>query len=963
MFTTKKVSTYVINIALVAFIVLGSVMTYTNFAIHEVGFRGYFIELTSSLRPILENLVLLLLAYRLTRGNSNKISIVRTWSQVWFYSIIFGVISMAVVLTRLNIYSLVRFLLPVTFLTNSFAIAVLFMILMRKTVLSLNANVKAKLWWVSLVALSIVPTLIWVLKIPYFNQFSFGTILWGAFVLLTMDRLKQMAAEKSHKLIQIIGLTSLIAAVILTVIFNHVGENSNLLQPGFVIVSRLSMLPSNFFVFGVSVYLFDLLTKFKLDAQMSFPVLFGATLFNTHFLMIDTFWNRLWKTSLWDSQSTVSMLLGCFAILIVMTLFVILVEYIRQQAEAQIIERKPRAALALVVSFIVACLSNITLLLTNTLFNVNSIYRTGSYRTQLMLLNVLLFLALTIVIYVIINRLMVSTIVSLALLIAFTFGNYQKIISRNEPVLPIDITSNLSNMNEIADLVNIWLVIFLIIAIIAMIVAVVWYERKIKLSKPFNLYQRLGAGIVAVAFLMFFMAKLPLVPSSVVTWKAKDHTITNDALAKQVRYIPHPGDIWWDFKANGPAVAFMSRFRIPVMDKPDGYSESKISQLENKYGDLASSINKTRTNNIKNDVVVYILSESFSNPNRVPGVKMDKNPVPYIDQIKQQNTSGIMDSYGYGGGTADIEFEALSGMSLNNFNPALSTPYVELMPKLDYMPTVLDLFNTKNAIHPFQPGLYNRINVFKQLGFSKFYNTQDPNKVSYTNKLSGSRYISDMSAYQELNKVMNENKSGQFIQLSTMQNHMPYQKNEYKNNYPISGPFTGASLAKLKTYTEGIHQSDSSLKYLINKVKQQKRHVTLVYYGDHLPGVYAWARDNDQNMAKYDSQLHQTDYFIYSNYTHQKVHKSVVAPYMFTPMMLQQTNSKVSAYYALLTKCMETLPAGEREKFMKSNGKQVSEDKLNTKQKRLLEDYKMIQYDITAGKHFLKRNSSFFKVN
>ncbi|KRO26186.1 phosphatidylglycerol--membrane-oligosaccharide glycerophosphotransferase [Pediococcus argentinicus] len=870
--------------------------------------------------------------------------------------------SMAVVLTKLNIYNLVRFLFPVTFLTNSFAIAVLFMIVIRKMVLSLNSKIKVKLWWASLIALSVVPTFIWVLKIPNFNQFPFGTILWAGFVLLTMDRLKQLPIEKSRKLIRTIGPISIIVAVILTIVFNHIGEHLSLLQPGFVAVSHLAMLPSNFFAFGTALYVFDLLTKFKIESKLSFAMLFGATLFNTHFLMIDSFWNNLWKTSLWDHESTGSMLLGCLVILIVMTFFVVLIEHLRQLAETQIIERKPKAAVSFVVSFIVACLSNVTLLLINTLFNVHSVFINGTSRTQLMLLNVLLFLALTIVIYTIINRLMVSTIVSLALLVAFSFGNYQKIISRNEPVMPIDITSNLSNVNEIADLVNIWLVVFLIIVIIAVIVSVVWYERKIKLSKPFNLYQRLGAGIISVAFLMFFMAKLPLVPSSVVTWKAKDHTITNDTLAKQVRYIPHPGDIWWDFKANGPAVAFMSRFSIPVMDKPDGYSASKIAQLNKKYGNLANSINKTRTNNIKNDVVVYILSESFSNPNRVPGVKMDQNPVPYTDQIKQQNTSGIMDSYGYGGGTADIEFEALSGMSLNNFNPALSTPYVELMPKLDYMPTVLDLFNTKNAIHPFQPGLYNRINVFKQLGFSKFYNTKDPNKVTYTDKLNGSGYISDLSAYKELNKVMNENKNGQFIQLSTMQNHMPFKKNEYKNNYPISGPFTGASLDKLKTYTEGIHQSDQSLKYLINKVNQEKRHVTLVYYGDHLPGAYAWAKDNDENMTKYDSQLHQTDYFIYSNYTHKKVQKPVVAPYMFTPMMLQQTDSKVSAYYALLTKCMETLPAGEREKYMESDGKQITEDKLTAKQKQLLKDYKLIQYDITAGKHYLKRGSDFFKV-
>lgn len=963
MIKSKKISQYTLNIFIVMLITIGSVMTYTDFSINEVGLRGSFVEIGSSLRPILENMVLILLAYRLTHNKSKHLSVTKIWGQIWFYSFVLSMTAMSVVLTRLNISNFIRSLFPVTFLTNSFAIAVLLMAFLNKFILSLGDKNKNILWWAGLISLSVVPTLIWVMKIPDFPQFQFGTILWGSFVLLTFDRLNKMSNSKAQHLVNIVGLMSIGLSVVLICGLNLAKGHFLLFQPGFIAVRKLAMLPSNFFAFGIALYIFYFLIKVDLISKLSFSFLFGATLFNTHFIMIDSFWNNLWKTTFWGSQSIGRMLISVFIVVVVVTMTVSLIEYVRRNATIQLIDRKPKISLTVILAFVVACFSNIILLLTNSLFNVEYIFRINDVRTQLMLLNVLLFWALAMLVYVIVNRILVSSGVLLAVLGAFSFGDYQKIISRNEPVMPIDITSNLSNISELSDLVNIWLVLFLVVLIVLIIAMTIWYEHKASLARPFNWIHRICSGIISVGFLGFFMIKLPLVPSSVVTWKAKDHTMTNNVMSKEMKYLPHPGAIWWDFKANGPAVTFVSRFRIPIMDKPENYSKSKITSLENKYGRIAADINKTRTNNIKNDVVVYILSESFSNPNRVPGIKMPQNPIPYTDQIKQDNTSGIMNSYGYGGGTADIEFEALPGMSLNNFNPALSTPYVELMPRLNYMPSVLDLFGTKNAIHPFQPGLYNRVSVFKQFGFSKFYNTKDPNKVSYTNKLQGSPYISDMSAYKELEKVMNENKQGQFIQLSTMQNHMPYNKNEYKNNYPISGPFSGDSLSKLKTYTEGIHQSDQALKYLISKVNQEKRHVTLVFYGDHLPGAYAWSKNNNENMDKYDSELHQTDYFIYSNYTNKKVKKAIVAPYMFTPMMLDQTNSKVSAYYALLTKCLEILPAGEREKFMESSGKQITEDNLTKKQKKLLQDYKMIQYDITAGNHYLNRNSEFFKVN
>ena len=60
-------------------------------------------------------------------------------------------------------------------------------------------------------------------------------------------------------------------------------------------------------------------------------------------------------------------------------------------------------------------------------------------------------------------------------------------------------------------------------------------------------------------------------------------------------------------------------------------------------------------NNLTDSTVIMILSETFSDPTRVPGIELTEDPMPDIRSIKETTTSGLMLSPGYGGGTANIE--------------------------------------------------------------------------------------------------------------------------------------------------------------------------------------------------------------------------------------------------------------------------------------------------------------------
>ena len=90
----------------------------------------------------------------------------------------------------------------------------------------------------------------------------------------------------------------------------------------------------------------------------------------------------------------------------------------------------------------------------------------------------------------------------------------------------------------------------------------------------------------------------------------------------------------------------------------------------------------------------------------------------------------------------------------------------------------------------------------------------------------------------------------------------------------------------------------------------------------------------------------------------------------FIAMALEQTNSKVTPYQALLTEIHKKLPAitinykgNKGFELVNQNGHFVSFNTLTSDQKALLEDYKTVQYDMTAGKAYGLESKGFYNGN
>ena len=592
-------------------------------------------------------------------------------------------------------------------------------------------------------------------------------------------------------------------------------------------------------------------------------------------------------------------------------------------------------------------------------------------------LNVILVALLYLMLLMLFNRFWTASIVILAVGIIVAAIEHFKVEIRYEAILPADLgflgsnTGNMLTFIPAGAHVTILVALGAFAVLLALILVLRHFDgRKGRMIRTDNLSLNLTSRLI-----------LLLLPIRVFSLYCI-HVSTTDSLANKFsRALGDTPSMWdsvYDAQRNGPLVAFTRQLNPKIMDKPSNYSEETMKKVAARYQKEAETINASRTNNLTDSTVVYVLSESFSDPSRVPGLKTNKDSMPNIRKIKAGTTSGLMLSSGYGGGTANLEYMGLSGLSMANFDSSLSSPYQQLVPSQHWTPTINQLWGAPvNSLgyHPYESSMYSRATNYKKFGFSHFYTLTGPDVIKYQDKIDESPYVSDKSSYDSALEGIRSGKTNKFIQIITMQNHMPYHE-WYENNDYTAESTTGTPLGddeqqSIETYQKGVEITDQATQEFLNELDALDKPVTVVFYGDHLPGIYSSASEDDNNSLA----LHLTDYFIWSNKAsssqgNKASDAAYSSPNFFVAQAADHMNAKVSPYLAFLTEMHSKIAAMEppvvnkiqgwdripegQNIYLDQNGNPMSTDDFDKETKQLLADYKLIQYDITAGKNYLK---------
>ncbi|OZG65690.1 arylsulfatase [Bifidobacterium hapali] len=352
------------------------------------------------------------------------------------------------------------------------------------------------------------------------------------------------------------------------------------------------------------------------------------------------------------------------------------------------------------------------------------------------LLNFLILGLMYLVLVFLINRFWIATAVFSVVMTAFAVANHIKVELRNEPIIPSDLSFvSGGNGGEIwsfipqDDLALVHGSIRMLFWLVLICAGLQLLDRR-RCVIPFHWRRplrsrmviagnitRLIAVVVSAATLFSFTWNLGIPGSWSYEW------------AKSMGDSPQLWDALSDSRNNGPAMNFLRLAHAKTMEKPENYSKKVMQTLAGRYKAISTTINQTRSNDITASTVIMLLSETFSDPMRVPGITLTEDPMPNIRSLKNTTTSGLMLSPGYGGGTANIEYQSLTGLSLALFDDSMQSPYQELVPHQKHPYTFNQIWNdtygdnASIAFHPYYKNMYLRDSNYKKFGFSSFSTT------------------------------------------------------------------------------------------------------------------------------------------------------------------------------------------------------------------------------------------------
>ncbi|MEH7783451.1 LTA synthase family protein [Bacillus thuringiensis] len=565
------------------------------------------------------------------------------------------------------------------------------------------------------------------------------------------------------------------------------------------------------------------------------------------------------------------------------------------------------------------------------------------YNMQFILSFVVIY-AIYILVYNLIGKVFLSMVLTSCTLVILGIVNYLKLIFRGDPLYPSDFTQ-ITHMQSVIPMVMdyfSWSYIFIIIvSIVACIVAGIYMRRYIQ-----NVKIHLGIRALLVVGSIFVL----------YAYGNFANTFMNKVFQKSgVDFV-----LWnqnENYASNGFVLGFISNLDTTVMEKPKNYSKENMLQIANDIkkqysGNIGSQKKKEKPN------IIFVMSESFWDPTKVTNLSFSEDPVPNLHHYIENFPGGQTISPTFGGNTANVEFEALTSYSMSLLKPG-SIPYQQVITNKKEIPSIPTALKKEgyytSAIHSFGRTFFKRDDVYKVLGFDKF-NAED----TMENVDIDGDYISDLAMSKEIIAELEEQKQPTFIHAVTMQNHFPFTEGRFGENLiEISGLENEESKGELETYTEGLRRSDEALQYLIEQLDNLDRPTLLVFFGDHLPSLgtnKSFYKENgyitNEKTPSERLAMAQTPLLMYANFDMPNDNLGLVSPIHFSNLIFDYAGLNKSLFYQFLSELYKEIPVLRDELKVDKNGEVIND--LTKKQKEMLEQYKMLQYDLLVGNQYSK---------
>ena len=307
---------------------------------------------------------------------------------------------------------------------------------------------------------------------------------------------------------------------------------------------------------------------------------------------------------------------------------------------------------------------------------------------------------------------------------------------------------------------------------------------------------------------------------------------------------------------------------------PRDYSEQEITRIEKTEDNLPATNEDSKPN------IIFVQLESFFDPTLVEYLNISEDPIPNFRKLMKEYTSGYYKVPSVGAGTANTEFESITGMSLHYFGPG-EYPYKSVLKETtcESAPYVLkNLGYSTHAVHNNEANFYGRRSIFPNLGFDTFTSAEYMSEEEDKNPLG---WTKDEVLTDEIIKCLDSTEESDYIYTISTQGHGAYPEEQLIDDpeITVSGAETEAQNNQWEYYCNEIHEMDNFVKELTDALADYPEDVILVMYGDHLPTMGLTVEDLKN---KY---LFQTQYVMWDNFGLEKKDENLAAYQMAAEVM------------------------------------------------------------------------------
>lgn len=333
------------------------------------------------------------------------------------------------------------------------------------------------------------------------------------------------------------------------------------------------------------------------------------------------------------------------------------------------------------------------------------------------------------------------------------------------------------------------------------------------------------------------------------------------------------GNLAYAYRDYGVPYCFISTWLNTGISKPSDYSEEEITGIfsQGELGKDGVYQAQVKDEDEKHPNILFLQLESFIDPTLVEGFSYSKDPMPNYRKLLKEYSSGYLTVPSVGAGTANTEFESMTGISVKFFGPG-EYPYKSVMLERTCESIPYDLKNmgySTHAIHNHRGAFYGRNKVFENLGYDTFTSLEYMNHVVKTAK----NWAKDALLTDEIVDAMKSTKGRDYVYTISVQGHGKYPTEQILENPEIKVTKAPSEEQKwqYEYYVNQVYEMDQFVKELTDRLSAFDEDVVLVMYGDHLPAL-----DMTEESMK-NGDLFSTQYVIWDNFGMEKKNRNLTS--------------------------------------------------------------------------------------